>query len=152
MDALEWPTVNTFSSPYYPDVYPVNTTCGWYITAPQNHIVELNLTSYYNSLIPSDDSVEVYDVEGSELSVISLHLRTESLFVTTIYSKFRSLYVLFKSGNKPETDTKGISVSYAAIKTGMDIYHKSAISPPPSQGSYYISGLKKDGVGEKALA
>ena len=64
--------------------------------------------------------MEVYDVEGSEHSVINLRLSNPSLDTDTFYSKFRTLYVLFKSDDKLQTSLteKGIFVSYTAIGTG----------------------------------
>ena len=133
LDAPLSPTEHNFSSPYYPRGFPMNTTCGWYITAPENHTVKLQLTSRLSSSSSSRDSVEVYDVGESEHSVISLRLSNPSPDTDTFYSKFRSLYVLFKSDDNPQTSLteKGIFVSYTAIGTGKLKLplHMRAISP-----------------------
>ena len=113
LDAPKSPTKSNFSSPYYPVGFPMNTTCGWFITAPENYTVKLTLTSRLSSSPSSKDSVKVYDVDGSELTVASLDLNT-------VYSKSRSLYILFRSDNKPQVhpSERGIFVSYTAIKMG----------------------------------
>ena len=120
--APQSPTESNFSSPYYPYGYPMNITCGWFITAPENHIVELKLTPTPQELLfVTKDSVEIYDVEGSERSPISLRDSFDAIH-DIVYSKSKSLYVLFKSDNKPEwLSIEGISVSYTAIKTGRPI-------------------------------
>ena len=67
-------------------------------------------SSYYED----KDSLEVYDVNGYELTPIALPEHNGK-----IYSKFRFVYVVFKSDD--ETDEyweKGISVKYSAINTG----------------------------------
>ena len=61
--------------------------------------------------------MEVYDVEESQHSIVGLRLHDRS--PKTIYSKFRSLYVLFKSDDKPQAiSEKGIFVYYTAISPG----------------------------------
>lgn len=119
LHALESPTERNFSSPYYPVGFPMNTTCGWYITAPENHTIKVQITSRLSSSASSKDSVEAYNVEGSELSAISLDF-DNSKNTDTLYSKFRKLYVLFKSDDQPQTNPleEGIFVSYTAMKIG----------------------------------
>ena len=112
LDALESPTERNFSSPYYPDGFPMNITCGWYITAPENYTIKVEITSKLSSSRSSKDSVEVYNVDGSELSAISLD------YTDTVYSKFRNVYVLFKSDDQPHSSEKGIFFSYTAMKIG----------------------------------
>ena len=90
----------------------MNITCGWYITAPENHTIKVKITSKLSSSRSSKDSVEVYDVEGSELSAISFDYKD------TVFSKFHKVYVLFKSDDQPQSSEKGISVSYTAMKIG----------------------------------
>ena len=94
----------------------MNTTCGWYITAPDNHTVKVEITSRLSSSSSSKDSVEVYDVDGSELSAISLDFNNLKN-TDTVYSKFRKVYILFKSDDQPSSQ-EGIFVSYTAIKIG----------------------------------
>ena len=115
LHALESPTERTFSSPYYPYGYPINITCGWYITAPVNHTIKVEIASGLSSSSSSKDSVEVYNVEGSELSAIN---RDFKYFQNTVYSKFREVYVLFKSDDQRRSIERGIFVSYTAIKIG----------------------------------
>ncbi|KAJ7389725.1 hypothetical protein OS493_029625 [Desmophyllum pertusum] len=42
LDAPQFPTERSFSSPYFPHGYRMNMTCGWYITAPKDHIVKFS--------------------------------------------------------------------------------------------------------------
>ena len=55
-------------------------------------------------------------MEGSELSTISLDFYRYK-DTDSVYSKFRKVYVLFKSDDQPSLET-GIFVSYTAIKIG----------------------------------
>ncbi|KAJ7389733.1 hypothetical protein OS493_029633 [Desmophyllum pertusum] len=116
LDAPQSPANHTFSSPSWPQGYPVNMTCGWYITAPEDHIVMLQLTSQLSSSHSSKDSVEVYDVESSELSLITIRLALQN--TSTVFSKFRSLYILFTSDDKTSPSEQGIFATYTAISTG----------------------------------
>lgn len=116
-DAPLSPVEHNFSSPYYPNGYPTNTTCGWYITAPENHTVALHLTYRLNNNA-KNDKVEVYDVDGLERSLINLFRRSYRTRTVTIYSKFNSLYVLLKSYNQILWRAKGLFVSYTAITPG----------------------------------
>ncbi|XP_073253075.1 tolloid-like protein 2 isoform X2 [Porites lutea] len=98
----------------------MNMTCGWFITAPENQTVKLQLTSRLSSSYKSSDRVEVYDVDGSELSANNLRLSNpHSNTDTTIYSKFRSLYILFKSDSHPQESLSesGMLVLYTAFET-----------------------------------
>ena len=125
LDAPQSPSENNFSSPYYPLGFPMNMTCGWFITAPENQTIKLQLTSRLSSSNESSDRVEVYDVDGSELSVNSLRLSNpHSNTDATIYSKFRSLYILFKSDSHPQESRsdRGITVLYTAFETGENNY------------------------------
>lgn len=57
-------------------------------------------------------NVQIYDVGDSDLTAISLQS-------WKIYSKFRSVYVVFKSDEKVDGGVEqGIFVNYSAIKTG----------------------------------
>ena len=117
LEALESPTERHFSSPYYPNGFPINITCGWYITAPENHTIKVQIKSGLRSSSSSKDSVEVYDVDGSELSAITIDFNPYEN-TDTVYSKFHKVYVLFKSDDQPQIFSKGIFVSYTAMKTG----------------------------------
>ena len=118
-------TEYNFSSPYYPYGYHRNKTCGWYITAPENHVVKLYFLPKLNDWNTLKQSVQIYDVEDSDLTAISLEY-------WIIYSKFRFVYVvLFKSDAKVDGDVqRGVFVIYSAIKTG--------------------KGLRNEGVGEQS--
>ena len=80
-----------------------------------NHTVVLRLTYTLTT-----DSVEIYDVDGSGISLISrftrgIHGRRET---ATTYSKFHRLYILFKSNVKTSNAEEGIFASYTAITPG----------------------------------
>ena len=142
LDAPQSPSENNFSSPYYPLGFPMNMTCGWFITAPENQTIKLQLTSRLSSSNESSDRVEVYDVDGSELSVNSLRLSNpHSNTDTTIYSKFRSLYILFKSDSHPQESLSesGILVLYTAFETGENDYltTQECIIPKPFSFGYF---------------
>lgn len=64
-------------------------------------------------------SVHIYDVEDSDLTAISLGY-------WIIYSKFRFVYVVFKSDAKADGDVQpGIFVIYSAIKTGKGLRNEA---------------------------
>ena len=116
-------------------------TCGWFITAPENKTVKLQLTSRLSSSYKSSDRVEVYDVDGSELSANSLRLSNPHANTDTIYSKFRSLYILFKSDGHPQESLSesGIIVLYTAFETGENDYltTQECIIPEPFSFGYF---------------
>ena len=60
------------------------------------------------------DSVEVFDVDGSELIPVALSRWNDC------YSKFRSVYVVFKSDQWALTKNQemGIFVQYSAVRKG----------------------------------
>lgn len=93
----------------------MNKTCEWYITAPVNRTVVLHLKYRMTS---SKDTVEVYDVAGTELSLVSVFGRSWSEKTATVYSKYHRLYVLFKSDDEKDWAEKGFFVSYTAITPG----------------------------------
>ena len=119
----------------------MNMTCGWFITAPENQTVKLQLTSRLSSSYKSSDRVEVYDVDGSELSANSLRLSNPHAKTDTIYSKFRSLYILFKSDGHPQQSLSesGIIVLYTAFETGENDYltTQECIIPKPFSFGYF---------------
>lgn len=121
----------------------MNMTCGWFITAPENQTVKLQLTSRLSSSYWSSDRVEVYDVDGSELSVNSLRLSNPHANTDTIYSKFRSLYILFKSDSHPQESLSesGITVLYTAFETGENDYltTQECIIPKPFSFGYFLA-------------
>ena len=56
-------------------------------------------------------------MDGSELSAMNLNLKYWKN-ADTVYSKFRGVYVLFKSDDQRHSLESGIFVSYAAVKMG----------------------------------
>ena len=126
LDALQSPEEKNFSSPYYPHGFPMNMTCGWYITAPENHIVSLYLRSGDWSNSQDMNNVEVYDVDGSKLIPIAFrrgrHDSSPYVALGEVFSKFRSVFVVFKSDGKPsDFEDRGITGQYSAVKPGKDI-------------------------------
>ena len=85
--------------------------------------------------------MEVYDVDGSELSANSLRLSNPQANTDTIYSKFHSLYILFKSDSYPQESLSesGITVLYTAFETGENDYltTQECIIPKPSSFGYF---------------
>ena len=97
----------------------MNTTCGWYIKAPENHIVRLHVTKQLNNVDPSKISLEAYDVDGAEYTAIVSARRLRPIAPVEVYSKSRFVYVLFKTDNEVDGYLeRGISVEYAAVRTG----------------------------------
>ena len=62
--------------------------------------------------------VAVYDVHGSERTLVKFLTRSYTTRTVTIYSKFNSLYVLFESHDQILWRAKGLFVSYTAIAPG----------------------------------
>ena len=75
----------------------------------------LQLTIELSGNSKDSDSLEVFDVDGSKFTPISI----PGTYGGKIYSKFRSVYVEFKSDDVVVGNSdKGIFVKYSAIKTG----------------------------------
>ena len=117
LDAPLSPVEHNFSSPYWPHRYPKNKTCGWYVTAPENHTVVLHL-QYMLDDSSIKDTVEVYDADGPNLSLVSVFGGSMFTETATVYSKLRRMYVLFKSDDESIREEKGLFVSYTAITPG----------------------------------
>ena len=95
-----------------------NRTCGWYITAPENNIVFLDLVSVISSPPSLGDSVEFYDVNGSSLTRIPFHFPNRGLdryLYELLYSKFQSVYVAFKSGGNTDDE---LTIEYSSLQPG----------------------------------
>ena len=111
--------------------------------APENQTIKLQLTSRLSSSYKSSDRVEVYDVDGSELSANSLRLSNPHANTATIYSKFRSLYILFKSDGHPQQSLSesGIIVLYTAFETGESDYltTQERFITKPFSFSYFLA-------------
>ena len=82
-------------------------------------MIMLQLTlKLHGAYYTDNDGVEVFDVDGSVLTPISVPGRDGG----KIYSKHRFVYVVFKSDDKVDMFyNKGIFVNYSAIKTGNTI-------------------------------
>ena len=122
------PTKSNISTPYYSHGYPVNMTCGWYITAPEDHIVKLQFT--LSSAKFPFENVQVYDVDGSDLSLVNLER-----FYPEIFSKSRSVYILFKN-DKKDAIIERILVRYTAIKSGTT--NDNLVKTKPHKFAYYF--------------
>ena len=95
-----------------------NRTCGWYITAPENNVVFLDLVSAISSPPSLGDSIEFYDVNGSSLTRIPFHIPDRVLdryLYNLLYSKFRSVYVVFKSGGNTGDE---LTIEYSSLQPG----------------------------------
>ena len=109
LDAPVSPTESTFRLPYPPFGFPLKS-CGWFITAPENHIVKVQFSK--SSLLLEYSSVIVYDVDGSDL-----HFADRSSY-STVFSKYRHLYIVFEYDNLDVIKEK-IVVGYTAFKAGI---------------------------------
>lgn len=108
---------HTFSSPYYPNGYPQNKTCGWYITARPIRLVVLHIK--YGLSTVGKDKVELYDVDRSgKHSLIDAFVGNAFPATTTVYSKYQRVYVLFKSDDQIDWYEEGLSISYKATFPG----------------------------------
>lgn len=69
----------------------------------------------------SIDSLEIYDMEGSVTSLVARFTARVPgrLYRATIYSKFRRLYILFKSNVKTIDADERFYASYSAITPSM---------------------------------
>ena len=75
-------------------------------------MIMVNFLSQLNNWTTVKESVKIYDVDRTELTLIDLQS-------WKIYSKFRFVYVVFKSDeNVHGGSDQGIFVNYSAIKTG----------------------------------
>ena len=95
-----------------------NRTCGWYIAAPENNIVFLDLVSAISSPPSLGDSIEFYDVNGSSLTRIPFHIPDRGLEryrYGLLYSKFQSMYVAFKSGGNTDDE---LFIEYSCLQPG----------------------------------
>ena len=95
-----------------------NRTCGWYITGPENNVVFLDLESAIYSSPSLGDSIEFYDVNGSSLSRIPFHIPDRGLDryqYRLLYSKFRYVYVAFKSGGNTDDE---LTIEYSSLQPG----------------------------------
>ena len=91
-------------------------TCGWYITAPENNVVFLDLESVISSPPSSEDSIEFYDVNGSSLTRIPFHVRGRDRYLgKLLYSNFQSVYVAFKSGGYTDDE---LIIEYSSLHPG----------------------------------
>ena len=108
LDAPVSPTVQNFSSPYFPIHTFRNKTCGWYIVAPDGHFVQIHVKSEKSKWV-----VKVFDVDDSDFTAIRIgwNFYTDT---GTVFSKFQKVYISWKSD--PNVAADGIFVSYTAIR------------------------------------
>ena len=109
LDAPVSPTESTFYIRQPPFGFPLKS-CGWFITAPENHIVKVQFSK--SLLLLEYSRVYVYDVDGSDL-----HLADRPSY-STVFSKYRHLYIVFKYDNL-DVIKKQIIVGYTAFKPGI---------------------------------
>ena len=114
LNAPKSPSESEFVTPHYPNGFPVNKTCGWFIKAPEGYIIELNFTESFLNF--PFDSVHVYDVFDEEISDRSLINLIR--FYPKIISRSRVIYILFKN-NKTYAIRNQIKAIYKAFKSGI---------------------------------
>ena len=88
----------------------MNTTCGWYITAPKDHVVKLRFTVPLGKF--PYDIVQLYSVDGKDLRLINL-----ARFYPNIVASSRVVYMVLKN-NKKDGYIRRIFATYTAIKPG----------------------------------
>lgn len=101
------------TTPYYPQGYRINTTCGWYIRAPEYHVIvlEYGYFSFCTDDISSEDSLRIYDVQGSELRPIRRFRRKWDISVSPL------VYISFKSDDQlDKIHDEGLCLYYMATK------------------------------------
>ena len=78
----------------------------------------LDFVSAVSSLLSFGDSIEFYDVNGSSLTRIPFHFPDCGLDryrYRLLYSKFRSVYVAFKSGGNTDDE---LTIEYSSLHPG----------------------------------
>ena len=78
----------------------------------------LDFVSAVSSLLSFGDSIEFYDVNGSSLTRIPFHIPDRGLDryrYRLLYSKFRSVYVAFKSGGNTDDE---LTIEYSSLHPG----------------------------------
>ena len=124
LDAPQWPAEEKMiTTPYWPYGYRLNTTCGWFIRAPENHIIVLNYCFYVRlddsnkaAYGRSKDSLRIYNVEGSEQTPIIR--RSRRLWDVSVS---RLVYILFESDNRLNHQSGpvyGVCLNYTATTAG----------------------------------
>ena len=110
LDAPVSPTSTMFYLPYPPFGFPLKS-CGWFITAPENHIVKMQFSK--SLLLLRYSSVFIYDVDGLDLNPVD-----GPSYSTAFSSKSRYVYIVFKY-DKLDVIEEKIAVGYTAFKPGI---------------------------------
>ncbi|XP_078370621.1 dorsal-ventral patterning protein tolloid-like [Oculina patagonica] len=126
------------TTPYYPQGYRINTTCGWYIRAPEYHVIvlEYGYFSFCTDDISSEDSLRIYDVQGSELRPIRRFRRKWDISVSPL------VYISFKSDDQlDKIHDEGLCLYYMATKatSESDCFLNSTLEAPLSPLTSNIS-------------
>ena len=78
----------------------------------------LNLVSAIFSPPSLGDTIEFFDINGSSLTRIPFHIpshRLDRYQYRLLYSKFRSMYVAFKSGGNTDDE---LFIEYSSLQPG----------------------------------
>lgn len=109
-----------FLIPNWPYEYRGLRSCGWYISAPENRIIVLELVlSSGSNKKRSIDTLRVYSVEGSELRLLRRFrfaaFRSSFQYIPPVS---RLIYILHEIEDEPRLFTRLHYVSYTATQAG----------------------------------
>lgn len=107
----------TFSTPYYPAPYPVNTFCEWEIRVDLGQRIELTVQEYdmESSSNCNFDSVKVYGGRDETAPLLTSLCHQQS-FPSVITSSGNLMYLIFKSDYS--IHGRGFLASYVALPGG----------------------------------
>lgn len=102
----------TFSSPYFPDPYPNDIHCKWWITRPNGYVIRLKFLSFelQDSQSCEDEYVAVYDGTSSSSNILGRYCGNS--FPLLLESSSNSLLIVFKSDN--ERSLSGFKMSFTS--------------------------------------
>lgn len=130
LNAPEFTSRDFLNIPLWPDDYRGPRSCGWFISAPENHIFLLEVVLYRGSnKTHSIDTLRVYNVEGSELRLLHRFrfaaFRSRFQYISPVS---QLIYILFESEDEPRLFTRVERVNYAAAKAGKAQINKMDLS------------------------
>ncbi|XP_031559295.1 uncharacterized protein LOC116295583 [Actinia tenebrosa] len=102
----------TFTSPYFPDLYPNNIQCKWWISRPNGYVIRLKFLSFelQDSQSCEDNYVVVYDGSSSSSKILGRYCGDS--FPLLLESSSNSLLIVFMSDN--ERSLSGFKMSYSS--------------------------------------
>ncbi|XP_046922295.1 ovochymase-1 [Lynx rufus] len=100
----------------YPDSYPMNVKCHWFIRAPEKHIIKLEFEDFITEFSPNCiyDAVVIYGDPEEEHELAKL---CGILNPTSIFSPHNMLVIHFKSDG--ENNFRGFKASFTFLLSGI---------------------------------